>query len=256
MWTFQIRRGVEVPQRQDDDGAGRRREHEAVRQREGLERGPVAVLRRSRRLGARQVHGRRSGSSRRSACSRTCSARRRYQAIIQPAAIAAKPGTWVKSGMIGTGPFRLRRYVDKRSAELVSEPQLLGRTRAARRESGSRSTRAARRWCSRCVRGRSTLRCSCHRRRPGRSRATRSTPTTPCRPRPPAGVHANGRGTVPGCAGASCGRARDQPPTGDRAGDARRGAGRQRQPVLAGLRLQRPHHAAAHAEPRTGESVC
>ena len=42
-----------------------------------------------------------------------------YQAIIQPAAIAAKPGTWVKSGMIGTGPFRLRRYVDKRSAELV-----------------------------------------------------------------------------------------------------------------------------------------
>jgi peptide/nickel transport system substrate-binding protein len=42
-----------------------------------------------------------------------------YQAIIQPAAIAAKPGTWVASGMIGTGPFRLRRYVDKRSAELV-----------------------------------------------------------------------------------------------------------------------------------------
>ena len=42
-----------------------------------------------------------------------------YQAIIQPAALAAKPGTWVASGMIGTGPFRLRRYVDKRSAELV-----------------------------------------------------------------------------------------------------------------------------------------
>ena len=42
-----------------------------------------------------------------------------YQAIIQPAAIAAKPGTWVASGMIGTGPFRLRRYADKRSAELV-----------------------------------------------------------------------------------------------------------------------------------------
>ena len=42
-----------------------------------------------------------------------------YQAIIQPAAIAAKPGSWVASGMIGTGPFRLRRYTDKRSAELV-----------------------------------------------------------------------------------------------------------------------------------------
>ena len=42
-----------------------------------------------------------------------------YQAIIQPAAIVAKPGTWVASGMIGTGAFRLMRYVDKRSAELV-----------------------------------------------------------------------------------------------------------------------------------------
>jgi peptide/nickel transport system substrate-binding protein len=49
-----------------------------------------------------------------------------YQAIIQPAAIAAKPGTWVKSGMIGTGPFRLRRYVDKRSAELVRNPSWWG----------------------------------------------------------------------------------------------------------------------------------
>jgi peptide/nickel transport system substrate-binding protein len=43
-----------------------------------------------------------------------------YQAPIQLAAHAAKPGTWVKSGMIGTGPFRVRRYVDKRSAELVA----------------------------------------------------------------------------------------------------------------------------------------
>jgi peptide/nickel transport system substrate-binding protein len=49
-----------------------------------------------------------------------------YQAIIQPAAIAAKPGTWVKSGMIGTGPFMLRRYVDKRSAELVRNPRYWG----------------------------------------------------------------------------------------------------------------------------------
>ena len=49
-----------------------------------------------------------------------------YQAIIQPAAIAAKPGTWVESGMIGTGPFRLRRYVDKRSAELVRNPNYWG----------------------------------------------------------------------------------------------------------------------------------
>ncbi len=42
-----------------------------------------------------------------------------YQAIIQPAALAARPGGWVAAGMIGTGPFKLKRYVDKRSAELV-----------------------------------------------------------------------------------------------------------------------------------------
>jgi len=49
-----------------------------------------------------------------------------YQAIIQPASIVAKPGTWVASGMIGTGPFRLRRYVDKRSAELVRNERYWG----------------------------------------------------------------------------------------------------------------------------------
>jgi peptide/nickel transport system substrate-binding protein len=49
-----------------------------------------------------------------------------YQAIIQPASIAAKPDTWVKSGMIGTGPFVLRRYVDKRSAELVRNNRYWG----------------------------------------------------------------------------------------------------------------------------------
>jgi peptide/nickel transport system substrate-binding protein len=42
-----------------------------------------------------------------------------YQAIIQRAADAAKPGQWVKGGMIGTGAFKLRRLVEKRSAELV-----------------------------------------------------------------------------------------------------------------------------------------
>ncbi len=42
-----------------------------------------------------------------------------YQAPIQLAATAAKPGTWVASGMIGTGPFKVVKYVDKKSAELV-----------------------------------------------------------------------------------------------------------------------------------------
>ncbi|HWQ24263.1 MAG TPA: ABC transporter substrate-binding protein [Gaiellaceae bacterium] len=49
-----------------------------------------------------------------------------YQAIIQPASIVARPGTWVESGMIGTGPFKLRRYVDKRSAELVRNDRYWG----------------------------------------------------------------------------------------------------------------------------------
>jgi peptide/nickel transport system substrate-binding protein len=49
-----------------------------------------------------------------------------YQAIIQPASIVANPGTWVKSGMIGTGAFRLKSYVDKKSAELVRFPRYWG----------------------------------------------------------------------------------------------------------------------------------
>jgi peptide/nickel transport system substrate-binding protein len=42
-----------------------------------------------------------------------------YQAIIQTTADAAKPGAWVAGGMIGTGAFKLTKYVDKKSAELV-----------------------------------------------------------------------------------------------------------------------------------------
>ncbi len=42
-----------------------------------------------------------------------------YQAIIQPASVAAKPGTWVASGMIGTGAFRLKSYTPKQGGEFV-----------------------------------------------------------------------------------------------------------------------------------------
>ncbi len=42
-----------------------------------------------------------------------------YQAIIQPASIAAKPGTWVASGMIGTGAFKLKSYTPKQGGEFV-----------------------------------------------------------------------------------------------------------------------------------------
>jgi peptide/nickel transport system substrate-binding protein len=49
-----------------------------------------------------------------------------YQAIIQPAAIAARPGTWVASGMIGTGAFRLKSHTPNRRAELVRFPNYWG----------------------------------------------------------------------------------------------------------------------------------
>ena len=49
-----------------------------------------------------------------------------YQAIIQPAAIANKPGTWVSSGMIGTGPFRFKSGTPNTRAELVRFPRYWG----------------------------------------------------------------------------------------------------------------------------------
>ena len=49
-----------------------------------------------------------------------------YQAIIQPAAIAGRPGTWVASGMIGTGAFRFKSYTPNRRAELVRFPAYWG----------------------------------------------------------------------------------------------------------------------------------
>jgi peptide/nickel transport system substrate-binding protein len=49
-----------------------------------------------------------------------------YQAIIQPAAFANKPDTWVAGGMIGTGAFRLVNLVDQRSAKLVRFPGYWG----------------------------------------------------------------------------------------------------------------------------------
>lgn len=49
-----------------------------------------------------------------------------YQAIIQPAAIADKPGTWVASGMIGTGAFRFKSGEPNRRVELVRFPAYWG----------------------------------------------------------------------------------------------------------------------------------
>ncbi len=107
----------EVPQRQDDDGKRCRREHEAVRSL-GLERRPLPVLRRLGRVGEGDYTVVFRLKSPVAAFPYLLS-QTTYQAIIQPAGIAASPGGWVASGMIGTGAFKVVRYVDKRSAELV-----------------------------------------------------------------------------------------------------------------------------------------
>ena len=49
-----------------------------------------------------------------------------YQAIIQPRRFANRPDSWVPGGMIGTGAFRLVKFADRRSAELVRFPQYWG----------------------------------------------------------------------------------------------------------------------------------
>jgi peptide/nickel transport system substrate-binding protein len=49
-----------------------------------------------------------------------------YQAIIQPRAFATRPDSWVDGGMIGTGPFRLVKFTDEKSAELVRFAQYWG----------------------------------------------------------------------------------------------------------------------------------
>ena len=183
VWTFQIRRGVKFHNGKTLTATGRRGEPEAVRR-----------PRRARTPGSRRSSTRPGVSARGqyTVVFRLKSpigvfpyllSQTTYQAIIQPAAIAAKPGTWVEErddrDRAVPAP-EVRRQAERRARP---QPELLGRPRAARRASGSRSSRAARRWCSRCARGRSTSRCSCPRRKPGPSRTTRGTSTTRNRPR-------------------------------------------------------------------------
>ena len=160
--------GRQVPQRQDDDRDGRRREHEAVRGREGLERRPCPRSSMPSGVSAKgDVHGGLPAQV----------ADRRVPVPRQPddlpgdhpaAAIAAKPGH------VGRERHdRHRRRSSSRSTSTRRAPSSSGTTptgAAGRRSTASRSpsTRARRRWCSRCGRGRSTSRCSSRRRRRSR----------------------------------------------------------------------------------------
>ena len=159
--------------------------------------------------------------------------------------------------MIGTGPFRLRQL--HRQEKRRARPQYRPTGAAARRStgSGSRSTRAARRWCSHCGLGRSTWRCSSRRRRPSRSRTTRGTPTTTSRPRGHRQVcMRTDIGPVQGRPGAPGHGARHQPAAADREDHARR---RQTvgndNPFWKGFRVDRPDDQAAQAEPGAREGA-
>ena len=162
-----------------------------------------------------------------------------YQAIIQRASIAANPGTWVKSGMIGTGAFKLTNYVDKKSATLVRNPAYWGGPAPL---DGVKITfyqgsapmvlalRAAR----------STSRCSSRRRRRAvqeqlevhvlRAADLGSSP----------GLHAHRPGVLKDPRVRRAVALVDQSPAAAGEGHARGRSGRERQPVLEGLRLDRP----------------
>ena len=171
-----------------------------------------------------------------------------YQAIIQPAAIAAKPGTWVASGMIGTGPFKLKNYNPATGADLVRNaswwggPPPLDGVKITFYQGSAPLVLALRAGQLDLVMQLS----------PPAGRAVQEQlqvhlllAAGVCSP--PV-LHAHGHRPVQGPAGAPRARARDQPAAGDRKGHARRGAGRERQPVLEEVRLDRPVDQAADAE--------
>ncbi len=179
-----------------------------------------------------------------------------YQAIIQPASIAAKPGTWVAERDDRNRPVQASKV--RRQAQRRARPaqRVLGRPSAARRRAdhvlpGQRTAGAG---------------AASGADRPGDAALAPGRPAVqeqlevqllPTRYGvPPAGVHANRHRAVPGCTGSPCCRTRDQPPAAGSANHARRGSGRQRQPVLARVRLDRPDDQAAHAEPRSSRGHC
>ena len=244
--------GRQVPQRQDADRAGRRREHEAVRPREELERRSHAVLRPSRCLRDGGSTPSSSGSSRRSACSRTSSARR-------PTRRSSSRRRSLRSPVTGSRrddrhrPVQGSRATSTRRAPCSSATTPTGAAGRRSTASGSPSTRAARRSCSRCARGQIDLamqlspqeapavqeQLAVHVLRSSRPRRTgRSCMRTDLGP-------LQGRTGPPG------GRARDQPAAAARAVSCSAPAqiGNDT-PVLARLRVDRPVGRSSDAEPR------
>ena len=123
-----------------------------------------------------------------------------YQAIIQPAAIAAKPGTWVKSGMIGTGRSGSAGTSTSGAPSSSGTPTTgAGACRSRGEDHVLPGQRAA---GARAAGGADRPRDAALAAGGAPVQEQLEYTYYSCRPRAPAGVHANGRGTVPGCAGA------------------------------------------------------
>ncbi len=128
VWTFQIRRGVTFHNGKAltaDDVVASFKQYLSVTPSEILSAIPNSLLTADgvRKTGPYtvQFHLKQPSNAFPQLVSQTT-----YQAIIQPAAIANKPGTWVSSGMIGTGAFRLESGTPGRRVELVRFPQYWG----------------------------------------------------------------------------------------------------------------------------------
>ena len=247
--------GRQVPQRQDDDLGGRRREHEAVRRGEGVERRPDAVLRRRGRLREGPLHGRLPAQVR----------DRRVPVPRQPDDV---PGDHPAGGAgghareVGCGRDDRHRRLQAQEVRRQEERRaraprrLLGWPPAARRRQGhvlpglgADGARAA----GRADRPRHAALAAGG---AGLQEQLEVQDLQPADGGAPAALHAHRPGRAQGPARAPCGRARDQPSAAALEGHARRRDGRQRQPVLEGLRVDRPVRQAAHAEPRAREGAC
>jgi peptide/nickel transport system substrate-binding protein len=128
VWTFQLRKGVRFHNGKEmtaDDVVASFKQYTGEKTSQLLSAIPNNLLEPSgvRKVGKYTVafHLKSPNAAIPSLVSQTT-----YQAIIQPAAIAAKPGTWVSSGMIGTGAFRLKSFTPNKRAELVRFPRYWG----------------------------------------------------------------------------------------------------------------------------------
>jgi len=118
VWTFQLRRGVRFHNGQEmtaDDVVANYKLYTGNKQSQALSifegiLGPAGVIKKGRytvEFRLKQPTG----------AFPYLVSQTSYQCIIYPRSI--KPDAWVKSGMIGTGPFKLRNFTEKREYNLV-----------------------------------------------------------------------------------------------------------------------------------------